>query len=185
MAYPPDLSTSVFTDGPTVTSNDWYTRIFSWFNSLRDAINPLTSTWRAVGVATSSIPSAAWATNVLDTLLVDTDGVGISAGGGWKCPATGTYLLSGVASVPGPNAATGSRRIGSLNVNGIVGGAEPAGLRQGISHTAIATQYSIPLGPSLALITAGWEVLVSSWQDGGTTLPTFGGLSSLSVRRLA
>lgn len=182
--FPGRFTSDTFFPKVNYKSADMYQKIFSWYNSLRRAVNPKTSIWRGFSNQATSIPAATFTIQPMTDLLIDTDNVGISSNGGWECPEDGIYLVNGVASVRSVSGGTDTRLVGAFNVNGVTG--PVSGVRNGVTRPAVtaAQVYSIPIGPTLMSLDKGDEITVVGWQSCGAT--TAGaGVPSLNVRRLS
>lgn len=183
--FPGKFTSDTFLPNITYKGEDFYQKISLWWNKLRGYVNPFTSLWAAYGHATNlSVPTNTWTAEPLDTIIVDTDAIGLSSGGGFKCPVSGVYLVGATVSAPTANA--GQRVVTDVMINGVAGNlaASPQGLRNSQGKSA-QLEYIVAAGPTLLQLTKGDELIPAVWQDGGASVGTVVDRPQLTVRRLA
>ncbi len=124
------------------------------------------SVWAAYAQNSTGILSTFWTNIALDYVAIDTAKVGldVAASGGWLCPRTGNYMISGALAFSG-NA--GGRRYAALGLGG-----------NQLSGSMVLTT---PIGNNVMTMATGTIILgcvvddiitVMAFQDSGSTLTT-------------
>jgi len=138
----------------------------------------LTVAWKAREVSSlTTMPDAAFADVLLDTIEIDTASVGLTSGK-FKCPGPGTYLV--VGSVNFSNNVNGYRAARfTLNGSAIQGSQSEIG-----ANTAVPHGTFLPANPTLVQCALNDIIALQGFQDTGGSTLALGAQSQLSILRV-
>lgn len=184
---PDDIPQDEFVDGEVVNEVKLYQRFFSRFNKTRQILDPLQMIWKAVAASNSNVvpTGTGWTTMNVDTMIIDTVGIGIS-GGAFVAPESMT--VEAMAYAVFPASATGIRRYIGIGVNGvpITGDARDIYTQASQPPNAVANGTANG-GPWALLRLAAGDILKPAMiQDSGASFNTSTAVSArpcLTIRR--
>lgn len=183
-----DLPWNLFTDRELVRQQTWQARLVAFVNQLRGAADPMGLYWKATRAASVvALTNITWTRVPLDTVVYDSDGIGLTATGatnpgGFAVPATGTYAFTGICGFATSAATILGATVGR---NGTATAIDGAGAQVNRAHSnadTVATAWTV------AKLTAGDVLNVYGYQNAGAAVNTHTGATvqpALTVVRLA